>query len=117
MEPGSARLVQCRSTDERWSFNVPEGVSVSIGRDPARAQVVIPIPALAREHVRFRNKGGVCVVEPVGARGGVFVNAQEHRGTSRPLQSGDVVILLGNALAFIVDPAAAVSAQANADEK
>lgn len=72
MEPASPHLVvRCRSTDAQWAFDIPEGGSLTVGRDPRFAQIVIRYPALSRAHVIFRNQDGVCVVEYAGARGSI----------------------------------------------
>lgn len=94
MELTSPPIVRCLSTDGLWAFEITESGSVTVGRDPRRAQVVIPYNALAREHVRFRNEAGVCVVEYANAPGNILVNGEIIREPRRPLQPGDYVTLL-----------------------
>jgi hypothetical protein len=50
-------------------------------------------------------------VEPAGARGPIYLNGEVVRGSSRPLEPGDVIMLLGNALAFVVEPPEASQAR------
>jgi serine/threonine protein kinase len=106
MEPTSARAVHFRSEDGKWAFEVPEGGSVTVGRDPQRAQFAVPFVALSRVHVRFRNEGGVCTVEYVGARGCIWVNNEIVPKPGSIVRPGDSVMLLGD-LIFVMQPVAA----------
>lgn len=102
MDTAFSRVYRCRSRDDRWSFDIPEGGAVIVGRSPESADVVIPFPALARQDSRFRNESGVLTVESMGRRGCLWINGEPLReSVSPPLLPGDEVLMLSEVV-FVV---------------
>ena len=102
MNSPTSPVVRCRTRDGRWAFDIPEGSTVVLGRDPARAQVVVAYPTLSRQHVRFLNHGGVCAVEYVDARGSIHVNGEPVPPSGCSLRPGDHVQLVSG-LVLVVE--------------
>src|SRR5215831_15539117 len=91
-----------RSSDGRFTFLVPPGKSLVLGRRPEDADIAFPMMmTLSRRHARFRNHAKICTIEDVGSRCGIYVNAVSVRmGSPVALQSGDIIALGG--IKFIV---------------
>jgi hypothetical protein len=75
MAETSSPVVRCRTLDNRWAFEIPDGGSVTVGRDPRYADVALPFDYLSRRHVQFRNEAGACLVEPLDNRGYITINS------------------------------------------
>jgi hypothetical protein len=99
----SSPVYRCRSQEGRWSFTVPEGGAVVVGRTPGLADIAIPSPALARQDVQFRCQGAVLTVEHMGRRGSLLLNGEFLLGrVSPPLHAGDEIMLLSEVV-FVVE--------------
>ena len=105
MSAGAARAYRCRSLDGRWSFDILDGASVTVGREPAFSDVAVPITVMSRRHARFRNEAGVLTVQDEGSRGGIRVNGVRLATGMSQLSAGGRVMLAG--VEFVVEEAGA----------
>lgn len=56
------------------SVNLAEGSVFQIGRDPARCQVVLPLPYISGLHCTIRNTGSGFTIQDAGSLAGTFLN-------------------------------------------
>ena len=103
MTVNSPPTVKIHTQDHRYSFEIPDGEFVVVGRDPKRASVVISNPFVSRVHLRFRNEAGFCTVEDLGTRSRFSLNGQGVDRVRRGLCPGDEVMLSGGVI--VVDQA------------
>jgi len=65
--------------------------SVTVGRDPAAANVVLSDPSVARLHARIRRSGGRFWLYDEGSAEGTFLNFERLGLAPRPLADGDTL--------------------------
>lgn len=68
--------------------------SINMGRDP-ESDYVLPAPNASRNHGKLNWDGQQLIIEDLGSRNGVYVNANRIEGSS-VLGTGDVVELGGS---------------------
>jgi hypothetical protein len=96
-------VMHCRCLHNRYTFDVLDGRSVVIGRDPVKADVVIPYFLLNQRHARFANLNGEFSIEGIDLRAPVYVNERSIRGTERmQLQPGDHIWVVAD-VQFVVE--------------
>jgi serine protease Do len=95
-------MYQAPSTTARLSCTIgpfqgrdfPVGNGFFIGRDPARAQLVIQDSQVSGQHLWIGPAGGRIVVRDVGSTNGTYLNNRaDQRVTEAPLNEGDVLAL------------------------
>jgi two-component system response regulator AtoC len=84
-------------------IDVDDGADILIGRSSG-ATIQIDDPKVSREHARIVRKDGALQLVDLGSRNGTRVNGTAARGESRPLASGDT-ILVGGAEILIAETA------------
>lgn len=73
-------------SNQHW---VLDGEEMTLGRDDI-CDIVIPIRQISRQHLCFRNTGGLYVVEDLESKNGTWVNGYRLTGT-RELEDGDEI--------------------------
>jgi S1-C subfamily serine protease len=90
--PTVPRLICTAGPLEGREFPIGQGLVV--GRDAARAQVVVADPQVSSRHVWVGPAGGRIVARDQGSANGTFLNGRmEQRITEAPLGEGDTLIL------------------------
>jgi len=74
--------------------DIPIGPGIQIGRDPARAQVVLQDSEVSAQHVWVGPAGDHVVIRDSGSTNGTYLNHRlDQRITEASLRDGDVVLL------------------------
>jgi pSer/pThr/pTyr-binding forkhead associated (FHA) protein len=74
--------------------DIPIGPGIHLGRDPARAQVVLQDSEISAQHAWVGPAGGAIVIRDGGSTNGTYLNHRlDQRVTEAPLHEGDVVLL------------------------
>jgi pSer/pThr/pTyr-binding forkhead associated (FHA) protein len=95
--------MRCRCLASRYSFIVPQGRSIVVVRDPAKADHVVPFFAIERIHARFTNDSGELFVQAVEPQNETYINGNRIVGPDRVrLRPGDRVKLLPD-VQFVVE--------------
>jgi pSer/pThr/pTyr-binding forkhead associated (FHA) protein len=104
MSEHSEFVFRCRSRDGKYLVEVPDGSTVIVGRHPD-VDVVIDNAFLSRQHVLFRNQGGIWTVEYLRSRGPILINGEIMTDkVSRPLNPGDEIRLMSDVV-FVIEAA------------
>ncbi len=84
-------------------FSVHPGETVFLGRDPARATIVLSDPTVSGLHAQIRQEQGRCVLYDLGSTNGTFLGSEVGYTEAiqrQPLQDGDELRLGGATLVF-----------------
>ena len=73
-------------SNQHWALNRDE---MTLGRDDV-CDIVIPVRQISRQHLSFRLRGGVCLVEDLNSKNGTWVNGYRLLG-ARELDDGDEI--------------------------
>ncbi len=71
-----------------WQLDRAEMV---LGREET-CDIVIPVRQISRQHLRFLNQGGACVIEDLRSKNGTWVNGFRLTGM-RELEDGDEILI------------------------
>ena len=89
-------------TPDGWTFGLPSGSSVLVGREGGGADILFSHPAFSRRHSRWVNASDTCTIECLVNRWWVRVNGRAAPTTGITLKSGDLIELVPG-LTMIVD--------------
>ena len=73
-------------SNQHWALSRDE---MTLGRDEV-CDIVIPVRQISRQHLSFRLRGGVCLVEDLNSKNGTWVNGYRLLG-ARALDDGDEI--------------------------
>lgn len=93
---------QCHDEDWEYSFDIPPGTTVRVGRSSDHSDFVVPCIALARHQLSFENRNGSLIVRRMNARCGIFVNGEAVGPEGRELQAGDR-LLIGDGKIYVIE--------------
>ena len=85
---------------KRWEM---EGDELVLGRDE-NADVVLTPTLISRFHARVTKREGLYYVADLGSRNGTFLNGKAIGEGSRPLQTGDEIVVAGAISLRFEDP-------------
>jgi two-component system, NtrC family, response regulator AtoC len=105
--PDRAYLV-VRRAESTQVIDLADGDIVLIGRSPD-ATIQVDDARVSREHARIRRAGSLLTIEDLGSRNGTRVGEHIVRRTTRPVGSGDVIVI-GDAEIVVAETAAPATA-------